>query len=236
MQYSDVDTALLLAGGKGSRLGALTINTPKPLLEVDGRPFIAWQIDYLRGEGIKNIIISTCYLADQFETAGRYIKPVVKLLQEPTPLGTGGAIVYALNYLPKRFLVLNADTFCPIPLCSFFNNINEDWLGGIAAVWSQNARRFGVVQFGKDRLLKRFKEKTEKVGYINSGVYVFDKSFFAGFDVNTFQSLESDLISRRTVDANLGVVTFDDVAFLDIGIKEDYENASAVIQDYDFGG
>ena len=133
MQFSHVDTALLLAGGRGTRLGPLTKNVPKPLLEVAGRPFICWQIKSLNEQGINNIIISVQYLADQFKEIAEQSSGNIKLIREPDPLGTGGAIIYALKHLPKKFLVLNADTFCPLPLKTFLDCTRSGWLGGIAA-------------------------------------------------------------------------------------------------------
>ena len=114
--------ALILAGGKGTRLGEITQETPKPLLLVAGKPFIEHLIISLKKQGIKNIIISTGYKSEKFE---EYISNnpfegiEIKCIPEPEPLGTGGAVKFIEEHLRSSFLVLNGDTIFNIKFNRF---------------------------------------------------------------------------------------------------------------------
>src|SRR3989338_2449986 len=89
---------VLLCGGKGSRLGALPSATPKPLLPVGEAPFLLHRLQELRREGCGRILLSVQYLAEQFRAfvrAHAAVLPDVEVVEEPSPLGTGGALRFA---------------------------------------------------------------------------------------------------------------------------------------------
>ncbi|MDR0534804.1 MAG: NTP transferase domain-containing protein [Puniceicoccales bacterium] len=113
-----ITEAVILAGGLGTRLGALTRETPKPLLPVAGIPFLGHLLNHLATVGIRRAVLATGHLSWKFEqTLGREFAgiPLVYSCEE-TPLGTGGAIAKAIreHCVSGRILVLNGDTFFPI--------------------------------------------------------------------------------------------------------------------------
>ncbi len=115
--------AMILAAGRGERMGELTANTPKPLLPVAGKPLILWQIERLKTAGFVDLVINTGYLGERIEALlgdGSGLAVSVRYSGEPqTPLGTGRGIQKALPLLGETpFLVVNADVWCDFPLAS----------------------------------------------------------------------------------------------------------------------
>lgn len=113
--------AVVLAGGLGTRLLPLTKDVPKPLVEVGGKPFLHWQLRYLKEQGVTSALILVAHLGEMIEA---YFKanpiPGLKLVfaYEPEPLGTGGALRNALAKLEPKFWLINGDSFLPINLKS----------------------------------------------------------------------------------------------------------------------
>lgn len=109
--------ALILLGGKGTRLSALFPDVPKALAPVAGRPFMEWQFDWLRGNGFTDVHLAAGHLADVLAAWLRQHPPEglrVTMSVEPKPLGTGGAIRFAGDFLTgERFFVLNGDSLAP---------------------------------------------------------------------------------------------------------------------------
>src|SRR6478672_1863379 len=104
--------ALILAGGKGTRLRPLTVYTPKPIVPVMNRPFLLYQIDILRRAGIDNITLSLSYQPDKIEHIlgdGSDYGVTLRFITEPNPLGTGGAYRFASEGLEDTTVILNGD-------------------------------------------------------------------------------------------------------------------------------
>lgn len=106
--------AAILVGGRGTRLGALTANVPKPLLDVGGAPFLDVILRYLRRHGINRVLLLAGYQAEMITLYG-YVAQLqfcidVQISTEPEPAGTGGALWYARDRLEEEFLILNGDT------------------------------------------------------------------------------------------------------------------------------
>lgn len=113
--------ALIFAAGRGTRMRPLTDATPKPLLEVGGKPLIAWHLEHLRAAGVREVIINTAHLAGQFPATfgdGRAWGLDIRYLREPEgALETGGGLLNALPLLgPEPFLILSGDIFCDLDL------------------------------------------------------------------------------------------------------------------------
>ncbi len=109
--------AVILAGGRGTRLYPLTESIPKPMAPVAGRPFLEYQLDFLRRQSITEIVLLVGYLAEQIESHfgdGARFGLRIRYSAEHTPLGTGGALREAAPLLAGEFLLLNGDSFLPI--------------------------------------------------------------------------------------------------------------------------
>jgi NDP-sugar pyrophosphorylase family protein len=231
--FLDDVTVLILAGGKGTRLGELTKHTPKPLLPVGKKPFIQLMIENLYQFGFSSIALSLFQKHHEFEKRLSPIFPKLNYIVEPQPLGTGGGILYALSYLTtKSVLVLNGDSLLDINYAEFVaNNIkNLDSLT-MACNKVYNTNRFGFVDVQDNGLVTNFKEKPlePQSGYINAGIYLINRTLLQNFRIKPC-SFESDLIpvllQKNSIKAKLY-----DVRFIDIGIPEDYQKSEALIKE-----
>ena len=111
--------ALILAGGEGTRLRPLTSTVPKPVVPLVDRPFIAFMLDWLRGHGVDDVIMSCGFLASGVRNVlgdGSGYGMRLRYVEEPQPLGTGGALKFAESLLDERFLMLNGDVLTDLDL------------------------------------------------------------------------------------------------------------------------
>lgn len=109
--------AVILAGGRGERLRPLTDNIPKPMVPIRGRPYLAYQLDELKRQGIVDVVLLTGYLGEVIEEYfgdGAASGMRVRYSREPSPLGTGGALKLAEPLLAEDFLLIYGDSYLPI--------------------------------------------------------------------------------------------------------------------------
>lgn len=177
--------AVVLAGGRGSRLGELARDTPKPLLPLLGEPIIAWHLRLLAQVGIADVTISTGHLAGRFRPAvgdGSAYGVQVRYAVEDSPLGTGGGLRLAAASLPAQVdtvVVLNGDQLTEHDLAG---QLAAHAGGGTLHVRPvADARAFGLVDVDATATITRFVEKPEAPGsgLVNAGSYVLDRSLIA---------------------------------------------------------
>ena len=111
--------ALILAGGEGTRLRPLTSTVPKPVVPLVDRPFIAYMLEWLRGHGVDDVVMSCGFMAEGVRNVlgdGSAFGLRLRYVEEPRPLGTGGALKFAEDLLDERFLMLNGDVLTDIDL------------------------------------------------------------------------------------------------------------------------
>lgn len=230
---------LVLAGGFGVRLQSVLGQSPKALAPVDGKPFLYLQIEHWLNQGITSFIFLLHHHADQIiaflKNEEKYLLKNIQVqyVVEPKPMGTGGALSYALKEMSFKgeFLLANADTW----LGSGIQDLMGVRSPAILAVHVNNTGRYGELRFNQDLLVTAFKEKSdsESSGWINGGLCRMHSKFFAEWDQQPF-SLES-IIFPRLVDQKLLLVKPIYSAFIDIGIPKDYERFCNWIQDGQIG-
>src|SRR5919112_3172906 len=111
--------ALILAGGEGTRLRPLTTTVPKPVVPLVDRPFIRFMIDWLHGHGVDDVVMSCGHMASGVRNVlgdGSSLGIRLRYVEEPRPLGTGGALKFAESLLDERFLMLNGDVLTDMDL------------------------------------------------------------------------------------------------------------------------
>ena len=173
--------AILLAGGRGTRMGSLTNDTPKPLLLLGGTPLIERGIEKVVRAGVNEVVISTGYLAEQFEAVlgdGSKWGIRIQYSVEDSPLGTGGAMSLAAHRFldqDENVVVMNADLISDHDVLAHIKHhvINEaDATIHVRQV--DDPRRFGVVEFDAHSRVSAFIEKPDFVmpSWINAGTYV----------------------------------------------------------------
>jgi len=217
--------AVFLIGGKGTRLGELAKDTPKPLLPLnDGRPFLDLLIETAIRQGFDDIVLLAGHLGEVVsETyANRLILGrSVKVLIEPVPMGTGGALNFAMDHLNETFLLANGDTFFDINYRALEPLLYEhgDIKGVMALRHVESTARYGAVTI-VDGLVTAFEEKTglDEPGLINAGAYLLRKSAFVNAPKGAF-SIEADLLPTLATSAQMAAFPADGF-FIDIGLPE----------------
>lgn len=178
--------AILLVGGKGTRLLPLTIDTPKPMVKLAGVRFIAHQIAYARSHGISRIVVATSYKTEQFlEYLGDGSAFGVEIVHaiEGEPLGTGGAIANAATYLISGehdpITVLNGDVLTAHDIgAQIRQHVSMGCDATLHLVEVDDARAYGSVPTDDKGQIIEFVEKSENppTNFINAGCYIFTKS------------------------------------------------------------
>jgi NDP-sugar pyrophosphorylase family protein len=174
--------AMILAAGRGTRLGALSQTTPKVLVELDGEPLLARQIRYLKTAGIERIVLNAHHLAEQIEdfAAARSELYDIQVVFEPELLGTAGGVRNALPLLDsKPFVVLYGDVVIDEPLARVLDTHNSSRaLATVTVYESVSVEGKGTVEVAPDGSVRSFREKTitrsAQLAYINAGLYVVD--------------------------------------------------------------
>ena len=179
--------ALLLAGGQGTRLRPLTLQTPKPIVPIFDRPFLYYQLDLLRRvPEIDEVILSLNYQPLRIEEIfgdGRDLGIRIRYLVEPEPLGTAGAIKYAEQYLPDSVVVFNGDVLVGIDLAAVIRLHRERGARAtIVLTPVENPTAYGLVETAADGRVRRFLEKPTQdeitCDTINAGIYVLEPDTF----------------------------------------------------------
>lgn len=225
--------AIILAGGKGSRLKQVVSDVPKPMAPINGRPFLEFLLDKLIQFKFDRVILSVGYMSDVIVNhfGNQYKSLSIVYVYESTPLGTGGGIKKSLARLESdRALILNGDTYADVDYDQMLRVSMEvkSLVLGLARV--PNVSRYGSVDV-KDHILIGFKEKgTEGPGLINIGSYVVGKNELDDFEDGLNFSFESDYLQKIYTSKHITVCEFSG-KFIDIGIPEDYLFAQSYLKD-----
>lgn len=194
----DAVKAVLLVGGMGTRLRPLTYRIPKPLVPVLGKPLIMHVIDSLPRE-VDETIIPVGYMKDVMQAYLEKNPPKRKitLVDEPEPLGTGGAVKAVEDHLEGTFLVVNGDIITSLDVSRFVSYHREK--GGIATIslWPvDDPTPFGVVELAEDGRIRRFQEKPKREeafsNLINAGAYALEEEIL-GYIGKGFVSMEREV-------------------------------------------
>lgn len=191
--------ALVLAGGFGTRLRPLTLNTPKPIVPIFDRPFLHHQIDLLkRVPEVDEIILSLNYHPDRIEAVlgqGRDAGLPIRYVVEPQPLGTGGAIKFAEPHLDGTTIVFNGDVLTETDLNAVVQrHRTRGARATIVLAPVEDPARYGLVETDDDGNVTRFLEKPDPAritcNTINAGMYVLEPDTFDRIPAGTKYSIE----------------------------------------------
>ncbi|MEJ7618607.1 MAG: NDP-sugar synthase [Pyrinomonadaceae bacterium] len=200
--------ALILAGGKGTRLRPLTVYTPKPIVPICNRPFLLYQVDTLRRAGITDITLSLSYQPQKIEQQlgdGSAYGVKIKYTVEPQPLGTAGAYKFAEELIREPTVVFNGDILTDLDLGAVIAQHRETKATAtIVLTPVENPSAYGLVETAADRSVRRFLEKPKideiSVNTINAGTYVLEPHVLdlipAGENYSFEYNLFPDLLAR----------------------------------------
>ena len=222
----------ILAGGLATRLGTITREIPKPVLEIGDRPFLAWLMRELQRWGVEEFVILTAHLSqavqNAVEDAATSLPKPARLVftEEPHPAGTAGALRHAAPHLDERFLLCNGDSLFDTnlaPLLADFAADGPDVMARLMLAGMADASRYGVVTMRGDQIAA-FAERPPpgQPGTINTGIYALNRRIIDRCPATG--SLERDVLSPLAAEGALRG-TRGTGFFIDIGIPDDLERA-----------
>lgn len=225
--------AAILVGGRGTRLGAHTAQTPKPLLAMsDDRPFLEHLLDAIARQGLRSILLLAGHMGEQVVALydGRTVRnATIKVIVEPEAGGTAGALRYAQAELDNAFFLLNGDAFFDVNIRGL-EQAGRGFDGSLALRRVPDAGRFGRIDTDADGRIVAFREKSAGgEGDINGGVYWLRKSVLERI-VRLPCSLETEVFPALAAEGRLNSFRSDGY-FLDIGLPETLEQGRREIAD-----
>ena len=175
---AEVRQAVILAGGKATRLRPYTDDRPKAMVPVGGKPIVDWQLEWLAQAGCEHVVISCGYLA---EVLGKHLADhthplTIEVAVESEPLGRGGALRFAAGHLPyggERWLAFNGDVLCRFPLADLVDRHAS--AGAMATIGlAQYRTTWGIATLDEDDRIAGFVQSPKLPYWINGGIYAFE--------------------------------------------------------------
>ena len=228
--------ALILAGGKGTRLRPLTVYTPKPVVPVLNRPFLLYQLEILRRAGIDDIVLSLNYQPDKIKILlgdGAEYGVRLSYVTEPSPMGTAGAVGYSIGDLEDT-IVLNGDILTDLVVDELLAAHRQSGADATLCLTPiDNPSAYGMVDFGEDGIITGFTEKPAEgefdptaKSYINAGIYVLSPKVLELIEKDKKSSFEYDIFPKAISNGlTLNSYRLDDLYWQDIGTPEKYLSA-----------
>lgn len=227
-----VRQAVFLVGGKGTRLGNLTRDIPKPMIEIArGVRFLDVLLEEAARHGFTDILLVAGYHGDQVERAyaGKEIRGArIAVVRERDPQGTGGALAYAADHLAPWFLMANGDSLFEFNFRALTASPHGNFKARLALRKVSDSSRFGTVTLSGDHITG-FREKDLQMqgpALINGGVYLINRDLLSM--INGPCSIEKDIFPVLAEKGDLRGQEFDGY-FLDIGLPETLEQAKGEI-------
>lgn len=229
-----IEQGVILCGGLGSRLGSLTAETPKPLLPVDGTPFLQILMREITRYGVRRFLLLAAYRSEQIESFARSVVEAlggdveVQVVIEPDRAGTGGALYNARPMLDDAFFLFNGDTLLDTPLDRLAALLDDpEAIGAMALRRLEQAGRYGVTVLEGDAITAfGVPPLDDGPVYINGGVAAFRKTMVDG--LRPTGSMEADLLPDLAVQGRLRGLPVNGF-FLDIGVPEDFASAQTSV-------
>lgn len=221
-------SAVILVGGFGTRLQSVVNDRPKSMATIAGKPFLFYLFEQLLNAGIDHAVLCIGYKAEHIKKlCGDHYKTLsIEYSHEDQPLGTGGAIRLASNYLRSEVLVMNGDSYCEIDLNAYWTwydcpSVNV----GLVSSLQPNTDRYGKIIADPEGKILHFLEKEQNsgTGYINAGIYLMKRSWVKNMSKQIPLSLERDVFPSWI---GQGFYMFPtQKRFIDIGLPESYQQA-----------
>lgn len=225
--------ALILVGGRGTRLLPLTSELPKPVVTLVDRPFLAYAIEWLARHGVEEVVLACGFMPDRLRDAlgdshGSGIE--IRYVEEPGPLGTAGAIRHAVPLLEESFIALNGDLLTDLDLGALVE-FHRGHAGratiGLKSV--SDTTGFGVVTVDRESgEVTGFREKPDpeeaSAGLVNAGVYVLERELVEGIPEGRAVSIEREVFPGLVGEGLFGMPL--DGYWVDIGTPGRYLEAT----------
>jgi D-glycero-alpha-D-manno-heptose 1-phosphate guanylyltransferase len=226
--------AVILAGGLGTRLRSIVSDRPKPMAEVDAKPFLEYQIEFLRRFEVRELVMCVGHLhqriVDHFKNGHDWGVNITYSV-ESQPLGTAGALKNAEAYLNGAFLLLNGDSYFDTNLSNLLKfhlykrSRSSNYLGTLLLTETDRPADFGSVNLDPARRIVSFAEKTQgngASGWINAGVYLLESRLLREVPAGKKVSLERDVFPRIIENGSRLFGLPSKGFFVDIGTPQGY--------------
>jgi len=222
----------ILAAGLGTRLGNFTKDIPKPMADINGKPFLKYVLESYKTRDFNDFILCVGYKSEvikKYFGNGSKFGLNIKYSTSAKPLGTAGEIKNATKFIDDTFIVSNGDTFSDVNLMEaiMFHKKNNAIITIVCSKSNNEDRSGGVII--KNNIITAFDEKTER-NLINSGVYICEPNItdiLNNIDKENI-SFEYDIFPKLLKEKKIyGFVT--DKTFIDIGIPKSLENFRNII-------
>lgn len=228
-------TAIILAGGRGTRISAIYPDIPKPMVPASGNPFIHWVVSWLKQQGLSDLVLSIGHMAHAIEDWARTETSLdhgLKCRREERALGTGGGALNCLDLSSDFVLVTNGDSLVAADLRPHFPRMDQEGLDALVfGVEVDDASRYGTLIAGPNGSLVGFCEKQPGRGLVNAGIYMFRREILEPFPKNSPSSMELDILPELLASGQpIGVASLSFSDFLDIGTPESVHRATEFIQ------
>ena len=226
--------AIIVAGGKGLRLGRKTKNLPKPLIKIFGKPFLFYIIKFLLNNKIRNITILAGYKGDLIKKFinDNFKKQNIKTLIEKKELGTGGALINNLKFFDKRFFYLNADSYLKINFAKLNINKLVNSLKNIIFITKninyKSNKLLSNLRINKNNKINNSKiNKSKMIKSMYAGISILDKKKLLSLNLHKdeFISFEKDIIEKLIFKDELYGISINNF-FIDIGTKNNLKEAN----------
>lgn len=225
----DIDV-IILCGGYGTRLREVINNVPKPMAEINGKPFMDILVNHISSFGFTRYILCIGYKGDVIRNYYENKDNVLKFLfsEETESLGTAGAIKKAETLIQSDiFLTINGDSLCKINIQEFFKfHLLKNAFASIALITKDKSDDCGITKLDDNGRITGFHEKmrTNDTNFINAGMYIFSRKILSFIPENKKYSLEFDLFPKLVNQENIYGFKTQEQLF-DIGTPERYEIA-----------
>ncbi|MFQ5412004.1 MAG: nucleotidyltransferase family protein, partial [Phycisphaerae bacterium] len=214
--------AVILAGGRGTRLNSVVTDVPKPMADIAGRPFLQYSLDHLSSQGLERLILAVGYKYESVRAffGEKYQDVPILYSIEHEPLGTGGALKQAMGLVEgDNFLAINGDSLFKIPIEPL--RLFHEQKGAVLTVALKrmtDCGRYGSVRIDREGRILSFEEKRAGTsGAINGGVYILRRGFLSELSLPERFSFEEDVLESLCSRFPFYAMEFTDY-FIDIGI------------------
>jgi len=212
---------VILAGGLGTRLRPITETIPKPMVLINGKPFLEYQLEMLKKNGFEDFILCTGYLGEKIEEYfgnGQKMGMQIKYSKENEPLGTGGALKNAEKLLENEFVLIYGDSFLPMDYKSLIADFNESKKLAMPVVFKNSPKIvLNNMEVSKTGEVLHYDKKNEgRSNYVEAGVHILQKDVLNFVPENSAFSLEEELLPVLIKKGELNA-HITDKRFYDIG-------------------
>lgn len=215
----------VLCGGKGTRLGTLTHDIPKPMLNIGQTPFLELLVRFFLSRGLLQFTFCTGHLSKKIEKhfGNKFLGATIRYSHETEPLGTGGALVEALKCSNADWvLVCNGDTLVDFDVEKMLLDHVKDPAPAIVVVKVPDVSRYGLVELIDDKVVFIQEKGSTGPGYINAGVIMLSRKDILAKHLSGYFSLEEILLPKLIAEKPLNAIKTESF-FVDIGLPETYD-------------